>query len=166
MIELKSLIMIFACIRLFYAGTHTQATAHIPKPVSHVDAGPLYVAPAGTGKATINGLEYRYLASKERESQIIEGFKKLRLGESRDDVRDALGPPDTADSMSGKHRDAPFRGWCYMYQIKMRDLANTNDVSVHVFFDPDGKLDWAAPSNIDGLTEIGSVEGNAPRESR
>src|SRR4051794_36307475 len=61
-----------------------------------VDVGPTYVAPSGTGATTIDGIQYGYVATPEREAQIVRGFPKLRLGQSREEVRDALGLPDTA----------------------------------------------------------------------
>jgi hypothetical protein len=43
-----------------------------------------------------------------------------------------------------------------MYKIQMRPGGpNTNDVCVEVYFDPDGKLHWAVPSHIVGLSDIG-----------
>jgi hypothetical protein len=47
-----------------------------------------------------------------------------------------------------------------MYKISMRTGGpNTNDVCVEVFFNPDGKLRWAAPNHIPGLSEVGHPGG-------
>ena len=121
------------------------------------DEGPTYVAPAGTGAAKIDGFEYKYVATAERESNIIAGFKKLKVGQSREDVRKLLGPPDVADTSFTKGFRDEFRGWYYQYKIRMRSLASTNDVCVEVFFDTKGKLHWAVPENIPDLREIGQV---------
>jgi hypothetical protein len=90
------------------------AAAEMPR-----DKGPTYVAPAGTGAATIDGIEYQYVATAEREASIIAGFTKLTVGQSREVVRKLLGPPDFAEPLYDKQGDI-FRGWYYMYKIKMR----------------------------------------------
>ena len=128
------------------------------------DGGPLYVAPSGTGAANIDGVNYEYVATKDRETQITKGFHKLNIGQSRQDVRDALGSPDSAEPSYGKEANPRLRGWCYMYKIRMRaGSPNTNDVCVEVFFfDPVGKIHWAVPENITGLNEIGQAEDDPP----
>jgi hypothetical protein len=118
------------------------------------DVGPTYVAPAGTGPTTIDGVEYEYVARAERQAQIVAGFSNLSVGQSREDVRDALGPPDIARPDYGKAYNSPLLGWSYMYRIKMR-AGGTNEVCVEVFFDPAGKLKWAVPERIAGLKEVG-----------
>src|SRR4051794_12696240 len=60
------------------------------------DVGPTYTSPTGAGATTIDGVEYEYIASAEREKQIASGFPKLKVGQSREEVRDALGMPDTS----------------------------------------------------------------------
>jgi hypothetical protein len=117
--------------------------------------GPLY-APLATGAATIDGVDYRYIATADREAQIIAGFKKLKVGQSREEVRDAMGPPDSAEPMHRKAHNMPFIGWSYTYEVKMRSRGpNMNDVSVQIFFDADGSLHWAAPNHILGLEDVG-----------
>jgi len=133
------------------------------------DVGPLYVSPAGTGPTTIDGVHYEYVAPVDREARIISGFRTLKLGQSREDVRAALGPPDLASPLYGKAADGPFLGWTYLYKIRMRSGGpNTNDVCVEVFFDPRNALHWAVPSHIDGLEDVGSptAHGGADREDR
>jgi outer membrane protein assembly factor BamE (lipoprotein component of BamABCDE complex) len=86
----------------------------------------------------------------------VAGFQNLKVGQSRQEVRDALGPPDEASPRYGKDRHATFRGWGYTYEIKTRTGGpNTNDVCVQVFFDPDDTLLWAVPSHIAGLSDVG-----------
>lgn len=151
------IISFLGCLTLLYTvGCTLSAPANRPPS----DVGPTYVAPAGAGPATLDGVEYEYVATSEREAQIVAGFPKLKTGQSREDVRDTLGPPDRAIPAYGKAYSAPFRGWAYLYKIKMRSQGpNTNDICVNVYFDPDGNLDWAVPSNIAGLTEVGRVGG-------
>jgi hypothetical protein len=124
------------------------------------DVGPTYTSPTGAGATTIDGVEFEYVASAEREKQIVSGFPKLKVGQSREEVRDALGMPDTAQPGYSKEYNSRFLGWSYMYKIKMRSGSpNTNDICVQVFFDPSGNLKWAVPSHIEGLKEIGGPAG-------
>jgi hypothetical protein len=124
------------------------------------DVGPSYTSPPGAGATTIEGVEYEYVASAEREKQIVSGFPTLKVGQSRDEVRDALGLPDTAQPGYSKEYNSRFLGWSYMYKIKMRSGSpNTKDVCVQVFFDSTGKLKWAVPNHIEGLKEIGGPAG-------
>ena len=124
------------------------------------DVGPTYAAPPGNGPVTIEGITYGYVATQEREQEIITGFRKLSVGQSREDVREAMGPPDSAETMWGKDDFKPFTGWSYMYKIRMRPVGpNTSDVCIHVFFNPKGKLEWAVPSHIAGLSEVGHAGG-------
>ena len=126
----------------------SSASSPTTKPT---DIGPTYSAPADA---------YEYVANAEREKQIVDGFPKLKVGQSREEVRDALGLPDTAQPGYSKEYNSRFLGWSYMYKIKMRfGGPNTNDVCVEVFFDPAGNLSWAVPNHIDGLKEIGSPAG-------
>jgi hypothetical protein len=134
-----------------------------PTPVSPTtkptDVGPIYVAPNGTSARTIDGIEYEFIATPDREAQIIAGFPQLMLGQSREEVRAALGLPDAATPGYGKEYNA-FRGWGYIYKIKMRAGGpNTNDVCVQVFFNPAGELKWAVPNHIPGLKEVGGPAG-------
>lgn len=156
---IRSLITILALIVAGSAAGCAEPTASAPAS-QPTDVGPTYVAPSGTGTATINGIEYEYVATGEREAQIVAGFPKLKLGQSREEVRAALGLPDRATPGYRKEYNAPFRGWGYMYKIKMRTGSpNTNDVCVQVFFDPAGELKWAVPNHIEGFKEVGSPAG-------
>lgn len=135
-----------------------------PPPASQTtkptDVGPTYVAPGGTGATTIDGIAFEYVATAEREAQIVAGFPKLKLGQSREEVRAALGLPDAAGPGYGKEYNPRFHGWGYMYKIRMRaEGPNTNDVCVQVFFNPAGELKWAVPNHIPGLKEIGDPAG-------
>src|SRR5438270_446126 len=82
------------------------------------DGGPTYTSPTGAGATIIDGVEYEYVASAEREKQIVSGFPKLKVGQSREEVRDALGMPDTARPGYSKEYNSRFLGWSYMYKIK------------------------------------------------
>src|SRR5438067_68192 len=52
------------------------------------DVAATYAAPAdATGPLRIEGVDYDYIATPSREQQILEGFPKLRVGQSREEVR-------------------------------------------------------------------------------
>ncbi|HEY8667488.1 MAG TPA: hypothetical protein VIL86_12535 [Tepidisphaeraceae bacterium] len=124
------------------------------------DEGPLYVAPEGPGAATIGGINYEYIASKERADKIVASFPKLKVGQNRKEVRDIMGPPDNARLGVGKAMNSAPGVWSYLYKIKMRaGSPTTSDVSVEIFFDANDKLHWALPNHLSGLSEIGSPNG-------
>jgi hypothetical protein len=140
---------------IFTGGCARPSRATVP-----TDVGLEYTTPIGSGPATIEGISYEYVATPDREQEIIAGFGKLKIGQSREEVRQAMGRPDSAEPMYGKAKDSPFHGWSYMYKIKMRSgRPNTGDICVQVFFNPDGKLHWAVPSHIAGLSEVGRPGG-------
>jgi hypothetical protein len=90
------------------------------------DIGFMYVAPR---LAKTDGGGCGYVAIAEREAQIIAGFRKLKVGQSREEVREAMGPPDEVHPMRSKEYNMPFIGWCYLYEIKLRrGPPNTNNV--------------------------------------
>jgi hypothetical protein len=149
---LRKLTMVIATGVVAFTAGCTAPSAPVPPRPS--DVGSTYVAPSGTGPRTIDGIEYKYVATAERKAKIIAGFPKLKLGQSREKVRAALGLPDTARPMYDK-RCKEFHGWVYDYDIKMRAPSNMYDVCVGVYFNPNGKLRWAVPCHIPGLKAVG-----------
>lgn len=151
---LRKLLIVVASVSVVFtvgcAGPSPSAQMARPS-----DVGPIYVTPGGTGARTIDGIEYKYVATAKRRAQIVAGFPKLKLGQSREKVRAALGLPDRAYPMYDK-RGQVFGGWTYRYEIKMRAPGpNMYDVRVSLFFNPAGKLRWAVPCHIPGLKSIG-----------
>ena len=117
------------------------------------DVGPVYMQPPD---AKPDHSEYGYAATPEREAQIIAGFRNLKVGQSREEVRDVMGLPDSAEPMYRKARNMPFIGWKYLYEIKTQSgPPKTSNVYVSVYFNPDGNLHWAVPNRIAGLEEVG-----------
>jgi hypothetical protein len=146
------MVIVASVVVAFTAGCAGPST---PVPMRPSDVGATYIAPSGTGARTINGLEYKYVATAERRAQIIAGYRKLKLGQSREEVRAALGLPDRAQTMYDK-RGRIFYGWDYDYDIKMRwPGPNIYDVQVSLFFNPEGKLRRALPCHIPGLKALG-----------
>jgi hypothetical protein len=120
--------------------------------------GAEYVQPNAAGPATIDGIHYEYVATIGRETHIVDGFDKLKLGQSREEVRKLLGLPDIGRPVYTKDNHGP-RYWEYIYRIRYRDKTswNINDLSVELFFMPNGKLVWAVPHGIPELDMIGGV---------
>ena len=143
---------LFSCIALLVAlGGCTHVTP--------TDVGPTYVAPADSGPTIIDGISYWYVAAPARQEEITAGFPKLKVGQSREDVRQAIGAPDDASPEYGEKNAGSFSGWYYMYRIRMRGTPHEgwmSNVCVDVFFNAGGKLTWADPENIAGLSEVGS----------
>jgi hypothetical protein len=152
MLALLGVAVAFPLLRIT-DGIVTRLYLGHPSP-SPEDVGSMYVPPRG---AETDAGEFGYVATAEREAQIIAGFRKLSVGESREDVREAMGPPDVVEPMRSKEYNMPFIGWHYLYEIKMRrGPPNTNNVYASVFFSPDGTLHWAVPNQVAGLDEVGS----------
>jgi hypothetical protein len=151
---LQKLLAVVASVSVLFAAGCVGPSASAPRTIPR-DVGSTYVAPSGTGARTIDGIEYQYVATARRRAQIIAGHRKLKLGQSREEVRSLLGLPDRADPMYPKTAE-PFLGWAYDYIIKTRaDGPNMGDACVGVYFNPDGKLKWAVPCNIPGLKAVG-----------
>jgi hypothetical protein len=128
------------------------------------DVGPVYIPPR---EATTDGGEYAYIATAGREAEIIAGFQKLKVGQSREEVRDAMGSPDSAKPMHRKAYNMPFIGWSYTYTVKMRPGGpHMNDVYIEVFFSQDGTLHWAVPNHIAGLEQVGSYRNRLDSSER
>ena len=153
---MRKLLAAYVSLSCAYAIGCEKPTASAPAS-RPTDVGLTYSAPEGTVARTIDAIEYKYVATPERENEIVGGFPKLAVGQSRQDVRAAMGSPDSAEPMYGKESDAPFHGWSYTYKIKLRSGGpNMNDVYVTAYFSPDGKLSWAVPNHVEGLNEVGS----------
>ena len=108
---------------------------------------------------TIDGVTYAYVAPAERQ-QRISGYAKLRVGDTREEVRALLGAPDLANAIHERQSDK-FAGWHYIYVYRTvhpdKRWADSKDQLVQVFFDPSGdRLTWAHTNNIPDLSEVGS----------
>jgi hypothetical protein len=152
----RTLIRLIACVALSFAAGCADSSVSAPT-TKPTDVGPTYISPVSASTpTTIDGVGYEYVATAERERQIVDGFPKLKVGQSREEVRDAMGLPDTAQPGYSKEYNSRFLGWSYLYRIRMRSGGpNTNDVCVEVFFDSAGNLMRAVPNHIAGLKEVG-----------
>jgi len=105
-----------------------------------------------------------YIADEKRKSQIVEGYSKLRLNMSANEVEALMGRPDySRPKIKGHLSNAPAPNppvcneqFVYMLKKENENLADMNDVGVYVFFTTDDKLYWATPLNLEDLKPIGS----------
>jgi hypothetical protein len=143
----------FFTMMWFFVQFASQATQ--PKPIPEKDIGPAYIQPQKAGPAIIDGIHYEYVATKEREVQIIDGVQKLEAGPFRADVRKLLGPPDIGRPLYGKYNSVLIY-WDYIYRIRYRDKTdwNDSDYAVELFFTPTGRLDWARVHGVPGLSKF------------
>lgn len=104
----RTLIALWVPLAFATGCSKPSASSAATKPT---DVGPTYTGPTGASPATIDSVEYAYVASAERETQIVSGFPKLKVGQSREEVRDVLGAPDTAQPGYSKEYSSRFLGW-------------------------------------------------------
>ena len=101
-----------------------------------------------------------YSASPSRQKQLKDGYTKLNLGMTREEVEKILGAPDAA----GPARSQAYtesRHWCgyqWNYYLNKTDANEyaSDDVGLFLAFDALGKLYWASPFNIKNLKQKGS----------
>lgn len=113
------------------------------------------------------GLKGSYEASQHRQKQILEGYGKLKLGQSISETESTIGEPDFEDVYStfnarvgNRPVEHPRCGWEREYYLEKTgdNFGNLSDRYVHLLFNSEQKLIWIKPQNIKGLTEKGSPE--------
>ena len=137
------------------AGCHRSPPMVIPP-----DVGGTYGSPVSSGITCPGGTpgrRYPYAAAADRERAITSGYPGLRVGQTREQVRQLLGPPGDADPMCSKQLSPRFTGWAFTYTVRANEPANTNNANVEVFFDPNNRLHSAVPSHVPGLAAVGHV---------
>jgi hypothetical protein len=117
------------------------------------DIGSEYVQPQEAGPATFGGVHFEYVATRERETHIIDGDLKLEAGPSRAEVRKLLGPPDISRPVYAKD-NSTLRYWDYIYRIRYHEKTRwtEGDSAIELFFTSTGKLDWARVHEIPSLS--------------
>jgi hypothetical protein len=110
------------------------------------DVGPVYVRPASASSATIDGVYWEYVAVPERHRQIFDGYPQLRIGQTREEVRALMGPPDFVKPLG----DTVFAGWAYSYDDKRReaDWGGPADRSITVYFSPENTVRLVRTANF------------------
>lgn len=105
-----------------------------------------------------------YIASAARKQQITDGYSKLKLQMSREEVEKLMGDADySAPKPSGHLATAPEPNppvcsdqLAYLLKKDSVNMADMGDVGIYVFFSPENRLYWATPLNIDSLKPLGS----------
>ncbi len=106
---------------------------------------------------------FPYIAPKTKQDEVKRNYSKLSLGLSKSEVAKIIGLPDYSEiSYSKENNPKKYLGssWVYYFEKQSPTIVNEKtDKQIIVFFNPEGKTHWII-SNIDGLTEIGSVGSN------
>ena len=93
------------------------------------------------------------------ESDLIESYKQLKLGISKETAQKIMGTP--TESRRNVTKKGEFIGYSFTYLIYKHEEGLVNikhDKVIQLFFDVNGNLKWAVSQNINGLKEIGSPE--------
>lgn len=96
--------------------------------------------------------------SAEHRNLVVKNYPSLRVGMTKSQVTELIGNPDYSEQNYGpKGPGEHWLGtyWAYVL-FKRGDDVNENDPNVQVFFGTDGLVNWAVPSGISGLSEVGS----------
>jgi hypothetical protein len=105
----------------------------------------------------MGGIEYLYLANSGREETILTGFAKLAPGQTREQVRENLGPPDVGMPRYARDSTHAYLGWEYIYNIR-RSVNHSDDAYVQIWFAPaTTTLTFAKAYRIPGLTSVGAA---------
>jgi len=105
-----------------------------------------------------------YVADSQRQAKVRAGYAGLSLGMSVDQVEDLLGKADWVSVRPHGHLPNVWfvgvpcqRQLAYILRQNSANPADANTVAVHLSFDENGRLFWAAPQNVEGLKAMGSA---------
>lgn len=118
-------------------------------------------APQSKFLASIASFPYR--VAPERENALLKGYRNLTEGMDQDQVFELFGEPDAKNMEIDSLGKTVGDRWMYYIAIRTNPTANRNDhlwEVITVCFDEDGKLYYAAPRNLAGLSQIGRNESN------
>jgi hypothetical protein len=99
---------------------------------------------------------FPYVASEARTRQILDNFKNLKRGLTKQDVNGIIGLPDYSHPIYSKRIADPIVGWSWTYFLEKPDpyLVNEKlDIHVEISFDEAG-LAYRIYTNIPGLVSI------------
>ena len=109
----------------------------------------------------------KFEASRSRRAKLIETYPKLKIGMSKAEVEALLGTPDFEEVLStygatigGKPITHPhcWTEWEYYIEKTGDNFGNPKDISLHLAFNAEEKLNWGKPQNLNELKEKGSPE--------
>lgn len=117
-----------------------------------------YQAEPAAYEKWVSSNSFPYQAPELRKNIIIKNYGALKEGQSKAQVMGQLGSPDFSNEMFGKGPGQRYIGTSWSYVLEKPDPNLTNikrDIVIQIYFDHSGRLKWASPSNVVGLTEIG-----------
>jgi hypothetical protein len=96
----------------------------------------------------------------------MTNYSKIKSQMSIAEVK-LLGKPDFATTLTVAHlanAPEPSEKRCtieteYILRKSRKDMDDTEDVPIYMFFSREGKLFWAAPQNLPSLKQVGSRAG-------
>jgi len=105
-----------------------------------------------------------YLAPDKRKQQILNGFPKIKLQMSLEEVEKVLGQPDFSAPLPAARlatSQEPAEVACsnqiaYIVKKSSENMADTSDLAVYFLFTRNGKMYWAVPQNLPELRQLGS----------
>lgn len=101
---------------------------------------------------------FPYEAGAEKRKKIMEGVPKLTLGIDKKEVKKFFGEPDAEFFSYNTTKGKTYVGSSWGYYLRRHEAVYANeqyDKTVFLYFDPDEKLYWAHPNNIEALKDIG-----------
>jgi len=95
---------------------------------------------------------------------MLDGYPKLKLQMSLEDIEKLLGKPDFATGTPVPHlATAPepadkrcINELAFIVKKNHENMTDMEDVAIYLSFSRDGKLYWAAPQNLPTLKQLGS----------
>jgi hypothetical protein len=108
-----------------------------------------------------------YVVTDKRKQQMLDGYPKLKLQMSLEDVEKLLGKPDFATVTPAPHlANAPepadkrcINELAYVVKKNHENMTDMEDVAIYLVFSRDGALYWAAPQNLPTLKQLGNPTG-------
>jgi len=105
-----------------------------------------------------------YVAPDKRKQQILNGYPKIKLQMSLEEVEKFLSQPDFSAPLPAARlatSPEPAEASCsnqiaFIVKKSSENMADTADVAVYLLFSRNGNLYWAVPQNISGLRQLGS----------
>ena len=85
---------------------------------------------------------FPYIASVERQNQLIQNYYNLSTGQTKQEVIQIIGEPDYSEPLYSKTPSPGYFGDDWLYFLEKPDppiLNVENDKRIHVFFDINGK---------------------------
>lgn len=102
---------------------------------------------------------FPYTIADNRKRIIMEKYPRLNVGMTKKEIASIIGDPDFSTYLRAKAPPQKYLGseWTYYFHKANPNLANEKlDKGLYLFFDPNDKLHWILPQNIEGLSEKGS----------